>query len=130
MDKEDGLLMENSFGVGGYQRKRTAGDTMHRSRNSSGGTDDGLQTQETKRSRKVLKRKQEQRVVNLLQMDDFRFYKPGPRGTRESGTQWGEDTRKTRKEASAPVFNASAEDFEEASARILLTKLRKEEMDN
>ena len=102
---------------------------MHRGRNSSGGSEEELRTQDTKRNRKAAKRKMEQRVVNLLQMDDFRFYKPGPRGTRESASQWGEDTRKGRKEPSAPVFNASAEDFEEDLASFLLAKLRKEELE-
>ena len=55
----------------------------------------------------------EQRVVSLLQMDDFRFYRPSARGTRDSGSHWGDAARKGRKELSAPVFDASAEDFEE-----------------
>ena len=55
----------------------------------------------------------EQRVVNLLQMDDFRFYRPPARGTRDSAGQWGEDARKSRKDPSGAVFEATAEDFEE-----------------
>ena len=60
-----------------------------------------------------MKKKMEQRVVNLLQMDDFRFYRPSTRSlSRESGSQWVDELR-SRKEPSAVVFDASAEDFEE-----------------
>ena len=112
LDRDDGPL-DGSFGADNYQRGRTGGDPRHRSKNSSLATDDEFRGQETQRSRKAVKRKMEQRVVSLLQMDDFRFYRPSARGTRDSGSHWGDAARKGRKELSAPVFDASAEDFEE-----------------
>ena len=63
--------------------------------------------------------------AGLLEMDDFRFYRPLVRGGRESGSEWGDEMRKSRKESSTSVFNASAEDFEEEQALLLLAKHRK-----
>lgn len=90
-----------------------------------------LRPQDTKRTRKAHKRKQEQRVMSLLQMDDFRFYKPNvkdKRGDLLSGN-WVSQSQKARKEPTAPVFNTDAEEFEEDLVRQLLTKHRKEEID-
>ena len=69
--------------------------------------------------------------MSLLQMDDFRFYRPNvkeKRGDLLSGSWVSQAQQKVRKEPTAPVFNTDAEEFEEDLVRQLLTKHRKDEI--
>ena len=68
--------LEGQHGFNESSRLSTQRKELLNSRSNTYENQESLAHQDTKRTRKLNKRKQEQRVMSLLQMDDFRFYRP------------------------------------------------------